>query len=561
MDSNEFIVPFFSSFSPQISGMSNEQMEFYNLWLQKAQNGIYIDINGQITYIFLYLYSLIENNYKDGKYDYDQIINKLLEIKEAYSEYPKIDQYCNFWLADCYLGLEQYKKALEIAPKNTRGFLVDVFNLKKIAKEPFTIADAVQEYCTSNTNITDFGRKVLDDIKFEIIYLYNEFEFQNGIEVIESCTEITPNTSYFLFSGSPGSHKSIKLDHYRFDVEKFKSYIPDSYRLAENRVRQKKGMPEIGQGWFSETQLYLEIKTVFSKYSVSQHTRLPFLGLQHLDIFIHELNIGIEYQGEQHDRPVSIFGGEEAHKKTIERDIRKKELCIKNGVHLIYVYPKYNLDDVISKIRYACASIGEVSTSMITDVDRFRIQNKVDSQYVKLNNGEFKEKTIDWANEHTHRAREYSKKEVYSYYNHALNNYKECQNSIDKHAWINILVGWCYRNKEYPDLIQEAINYGTEDINLFQDCMLQCDQGDFRNLASEMGKLFQTQATPEPKTVIMRSFADVAKEVITIYEKTDRFKDAIEMCERVINIGIRDETTKGGFEKRLSTLRKRYSAI
>lgn len=65
-------------------------------------------------------------------------------------------------------------------------------------------------------------------------------------------------------------------------------------------------------------------------------------GLE-LDIFIEELNVGIEYQGQQHFQPVKHWGGAEALKKTIERDRTKKRLCKKEGVNLVYFTFKEDL--------------------------------------------------------------------------------------------------------------------------------------------------------------------------------------------------------------------------
>ncbi|MFT6228921.1 MAG: G:T-mismatch repair DNA endonuclease (very short patch repair protein) [Paracoccaceae bacterium] len=62
------------------------------------------------------------------------------------------------------------------------------------------------------------------------------------------------------------------------------------------------------------------------------------------------MGVALEYQGEQHDRPVAFFGGEEAFKKNIERDRRKLAKCRRNGVRIIYVRQFYKIDEVISNI-------------------------------------------------------------------------------------------------------------------------------------------------------------------------------------------------------------------
>ena len=57
---------------------------------------------------------------------------------------------------------------------------------------------------------------------------------------------------------------------------------------------------------------------------------------QSIDIYLPDLNIGIEYQGRQHFIPVSRFGGSSEYEKTVERDERKFKKCAENGVKLIY---------------------------------------------------------------------------------------------------------------------------------------------------------------------------------------------------------------------------------
>ncbi len=60
-----------------------------------------------------------------------------------------------------------------------------------------------------------------------------------------------------------------------------------------------------------------------------------WLNGQRIDVFIPSLNVGIEYHGEQHYRPVDYFGGKKGHKETIERDRRKARLCKDAGVVLL----------------------------------------------------------------------------------------------------------------------------------------------------------------------------------------------------------------------------------
>ena len=79
------------------------------------------------------------------------------------------------------------------------------------------------------------------------------------------------------------------------DKEKYYEYIK-SFAGPENEIRKLLGFNEIGEGWISETKLFYFIKERFKNFRVIQHGKPKWLGKQHLDIYIPELNIGIEYQ-------------------------------------------------------------------------------------------------------------------------------------------------------------------------------------------------------------------------------------------------------------------------
>ena len=76
-----------------------------------------------------------------------------------------------------------------------------------------------------------------------------------------------------------------------------------------------------------------------------QQKKFSWLGLQRLDFYLPEYNIGIECQGRQHFSPIDYFGGEEAYKIEIERDKLKFEQCQKNNVYLLYYSECKNLPD------------------------------------------------------------------------------------------------------------------------------------------------------------------------------------------------------------------------
>jgi hypothetical protein len=151
------------------------------------------------------------------------------------------------------------------------------------------------------------------------------------------------HTSYVLAKFPKSYNFSLSPTAEKFCVELM--------REAENTLREERDIPRVGEGWVSETALFYKVRDAFREETVIQHGRPKWLGRQHLDIFMPDRRVAIEFQGEQHDRPIDFFGGEEAFKKNVERDRMKLLKCKRNGVRIVYVRDGYNFAEVIAKIR------------------------------------------------------------------------------------------------------------------------------------------------------------------------------------------------------------------
>lgn len=143
-----------------------------------------------------------------------------------------------------------------------------------------------------------------------------------------------------------------------FKPKRIKSYSPISE--IENILRESKGIPKIGEGWINETTLYYLIKKSFPNLKVIHHGRPEWLGRQHFDIWIPEINCGIEYQGIQHFEPINYFGGIETFYKNKERDEIKKTKSKENNTILIEVLPNYNIESIIDQINDIIKSLNNV---------------------------------------------------------------------------------------------------------------------------------------------------------------------------------------------------------
>ena len=178
-------------------------------------------------------------------------------------------------------------------------------------------------------------QKKLDGVRgpgtFESNFIETTKEMQIKPNICHFCTDRIPK---HIYCHSMYGSKIKTIYGAYIDNLKIKETISD--RDAENKIREDLNYPKIGEKWINETYLYNIIRLIFSEFSVLREASPDWLNKQRLDIFIPELSLAIEYQGEQHFKPVTIFGGEEGFKRNKERDLLKKKLCLKNKVKLIY---------------------------------------------------------------------------------------------------------------------------------------------------------------------------------------------------------------------------------
>jgi hypothetical protein len=111
-------------------------------------------------------------------------------------------------------------------------------------------------------------------------------------------------------------------------------------RTARAEVQQLLGVSR----WVKEADMAQVIKHIFPDQVIMREASPGWLGRQRLDVYLPQLNLALEYQGQQHYAAVSHFGGAEAFEKTVQRDALKKRLCEENGCDLVYV----RFDEAIS---------------------------------------------------------------------------------------------------------------------------------------------------------------------------------------------------------------------
>ena len=120
----------------------------------------------------------------------------------------------------------------------------------------------------------------------------------------------------------------------------------DEFYQTPNDHLSGRGCPKCNLSHLERSMMiYLDENGITYDYQ----KRFDWLGLQSLDFYLPDYNVGIECQGEQHFFPIKHFGDDKSFKKTLERDKRKKALCEKYGVKLLYFGNVPNYDTFLGE--------------------------------------------------------------------------------------------------------------------------------------------------------------------------------------------------------------------
>jgi len=365
-----------------------KQQEFYNIFKENFEKGKYIDVGGMRNYIRYYIYSILRNyrinkdfDYLSKTYDtlrkeYPDLSHDTLRIEVEIGRDLKIEKYTNFILPhEEYKVWEKFiKSKIELIQHsdNSLSMYSDNDDLLELLKIGF-----------KKQNLTDFGIENVESILERVILIIRNIEVESKEALPrrffdkDKYYKSTNSNDHFdplyyeMFFDSQIQFNEKYAEHKKRSVGipeqnilypptyptiiqfAIESYIKEITREAENQVREQRGLPRVGEGWISETNLFYQIKNAYPKYLVVHHGKTKWLGLQHFDIYFPEFNVALEYQGKQHTEMVEYFGGEESFNQILENDRLKKEKCKINNCILIEVFPDYNFEDVKNEIDIA----------------------------------------------------------------------------------------------------------------------------------------------------------------------------------------------------------------
>ena len=106
---------------------------------------------------------------------------------------------------------------------------------------------------------------------------------------------------------------------------------------------------------YSKMELF--IHDLLEEYKIPHISQARFQECRNIfplpfDFYLYEHNTLIEYDGEQHARPIDFFGGEDGYIKRVTNDNIKNEYCRKNDINLIRLPHTLSIEQIKDIIIY-----------------------------------------------------------------------------------------------------------------------------------------------------------------------------------------------------------------
>lgn len=97
-----------------------------------------------------------------------------------------------------------------------------------------------------------------------------------------------------------------------------------------------------------------EIKSYLENHCIKFKTQFTFDGCKNIfylpfDFYLPDYNVCIEYDGEQHYRPIDFFGGQEGFMKRQHNDNIKSDFCLNNNIILLRIRYDDDITTVLDK--------------------------------------------------------------------------------------------------------------------------------------------------------------------------------------------------------------------
>ena len=250
-------VPEWVAYFPSLSRATNKQKKFYKYWFGEFERGIYVDVVGNLSYIYVYIYTIIDKFLSDK--NIDGLIESFEKIKQGYGNYKNIDANLTYWMRDAFYYLGDYNNAWK-ATKGKICFLTDLLNIKaKCSDKSIDADDVISVINKTYLGLTKFGLEHISQVKIIANNYLDEFHKEHGKNLIE----------YFIrrFNTQDLTEDDfLQLKHYFDDKESFQK---EKSQYFLNQDRYNKTVQEASDNYLKFSKIYGEDNIVTKSYKSS----------------------------------------------------------------------------------------------------------------------------------------------------------------------------------------------------------------------------------------------------------------------------------------------------
>ncbi|MGA7836511.1 MAG: hypothetical protein WB996_00970, partial [Ignavibacteriaceae bacterium] len=335
-----------------LENASYEHQHFYKIYKQKFKKSEFLDLEGNYNYSFILYYDLLSENSQP-----DSLKELQMQFKNLEKFYPGTKGYTQSAIIEKMENNDDYENAWRLKYNEEFIKIQTIIDYEHKLQRPLLDGELIVKLA-GYSHLTVFGQNNIEEIKRFAKKQFNTYERRKGMKFFELFLQYGRPYQTIIKSANTDSNKFWRffrkdkkdVQKANYDVEYYKQFylskseykfykglddmqrhsninigemphvikraILNQLRLilkeAEDLYRASIGMPKVGEGWISETELFYKITQSFREYKVIHHGTPDWLGRQHLDIYFPQLNIGLEYQGAQHYEPIDFFGGQEA---------------------------------------------------------------------------------------------------------------------------------------------------------------------------------------------------------------------------------------------------------
>ena len=245
------------------------------------------------AYGFTYAHDLLH----EARLDPGAAATYLERLADAY---PRLRDHVTPWARDAWLLACDLQGALDSSPKPRPGHITALnMNLRLTLKHLLGLQlDAQELFGLYMPKVTPAVRERIDAL-VPIVQSRLDAEHRSGANFLDDLV-LDPTLE---LSGWPlwnVSHNGVLIEEAPFgrfsELESGEELVANLQRAAENALREDMGLPHVGEGWVSETQLFVELRDALDT-EVIPHGVPDGFGQQHLNVWIPAWRIGVEYQG------------------------------------------------------------------------------------------------------------------------------------------------------------------------------------------------------------------------------------------------------------------------